>query len=326
MSERRRAPRVSRLHVPDRSLWTPEAAELYLKDDGSLNLDKDGNPNFLPRPVPTISPDNPVVDIPAFAADINSLFVSGAFSDIYLKRRVYIDHIDGMDVTTVVVIPVPLCEDIDHVQGLENYMKDGKKLDALGFSFCDSAERQMEIHREQHIVRTELYPSIPEVPHDIIRSHMTGHRLCLNLYKAALLCVNRGYGFTNRAESIMSGAVEPKNYDSTKLHEAQTYADIIDAEASRYFKKRSQKYRGAVNREKDKLLENMPDDSYFRAAGIEAVESRPARIVNILSKVATDQPWAYADFIRGRVDLQTAQNTHKNRIEQRVAREALLRA
>jgi hypothetical protein len=59
---------------------------------------------------------------------------------------------------------------------------------------------------------------------------------------------------------------------------------------------------------------------------MEALEARPARIINILSKVATDQPWYYADFIRGKVDFQTAQNTHKNRMERRIAREAMLRA
>lgn len=328
---RRMPPKVTRLHTPERALWTPEAAELYLDDNGYLSMDEHGKPRFALRPVPILSDEYPVVDVAALAEDISSLFVSGAFADIYEKRRIYVDHVDGMDVTTVVVLPVPLPDNVDHVQGLENYMQNGRKVDQLGYAFCDSPDRQMEIAQQPHMVKTEIYDRPAAVPPELQRNHMTSHRACLDLYKAAIVSVNRGYGYVNRAEAIKSGSTVPKIYNEARLNEirnSESYADIIDEQTVRYFRGHNKDYRKAVDLSKkalEKCVARMPEASPFFAAGTEALEARPARIVNILSKVATDRPWGYADFIRGKIDLQTAQNTHKNGMERRVTREAMLR-
>ena len=203
MSERRDTPpEVSRLFVPERHLWTPEAAEQFLDDDGNIRRNPDGTPDFELLPKPLVSEEYPVVDVEAYAHAIKGLFRPDAkIPRIYRKDISSKLAHNGMRATND-FIDLIVKDNREHVQQQKLYKEHGRIVDMQAFRFCDLAERSFVLQWLAHNAATHTFDDAPVPDEEIHGEHTTGERLKLELLDQAIIVSRRGRPFNQRLESI----------------------------------------------------------------------------------------------------------------------------
>jgi hypothetical protein len=320
MSERRdTSPQVSRLFIPEREFWTPEAAEIYLDDDGRLNFNPDGTPNFKPLDVPLIDADKfPIVDIPALVQSLDSLFVPDSpFPRIYKKDIEERLEEEGVEYSNDDDGYIRTGDNVDHVQEQKFYRLQRRVVDMAAYKFCDLSERKMRIPWLVHNVKTNIYNDVPAITDQkFMDDHVTGAVWSLAMLEAAVMMERRGHGFSARKKSLSSDEVMPNS-----PMEIRTRVDITAAE---HFREMSQKVKDVYRASLWLYAEKVPPESYFGQFVEQVTNSRPKGVIGILGQVATHDPWDYSPFLRGKLTMEQARNTQRNRHARRVIRESRL--
>ena len=309
------APRhdVSNSYIPGREFWTDEAAEMYLDDNGNLKTTKTGEFDFELRTVPLVDPDTrPVVDIPALALDLKSLFKPGyRFPRRYRKQYI---TADGTESTVIRRYD----DNIDHTQEVKLHKKSGNLNPEGFFAFCDNAERKMKVPQLAHVVKTNIYADtvVPDLEYS--KDHLRGANLSLSLYRAALLTDLTGWGFGIRRQSIQNGAIIPGSGINPRSN--------IDITTHEHFTKQHHKYMDAFDWHKENYLKYTPDTTIFADHKEVIAQSHPRNIARILAHVATSEPWDYSPYFRYNIEPTDINKRRKNIYKRRVATAEKLRA
>ncbi|OGL21904.1 hypothetical protein A2707_00935 [Candidatus Saccharibacteria bacterium RIFCSPHIGHO2_01_FULL_45_15] len=314
MMHRFDAPRhdVSNSYIPEREFWTDEAAETYLDDNGNLKTTKTGEFDFELRTVPLVDPDTrPVVDIPALAFDLKSLFKPGyRFPRRYRKH--YIDA-NGFESSMIRRYD----DNVDHTQEVKLHKKAGSLNPEGFFAFCDNPERKMKEPQLIHVVKTNIYADtiVPDLSYS--KDHLRGANLSLALYRAALLTDQTGRGFGIRRQSIQSGAVVPGSEIDPRSN--------IDKDTHEHLASLHRKYIYAFEWHKENYMAYTPDTTIFADHKEIIAQSHPKNIARILAHVATSEPWDYGPYFRHNIEPADINKRRKNTYKRRVATAEKLR-
>ncbi|RYX78921.1 hypothetical protein EON76_04400 [bacterium] len=308
------APRhdVSNSYIPEREFWTDEAAEIYLNDDGNLKRTESGEPDFELRTVPLVDIDaRPVVDIPALAFDLKSLFKPGyKFPRRYQKQQI---DMQGNEHTII----RRFNDNVDHTQEVKLH-KGSRSLNPGGyFAFCDNAERKMKLPQLAHNVKTALYADTVIPGFNYAKDHLTGANLSLALFRAALLTDQTGRGFGVRRQSIQSGAVVPgSEIDPRSNIDKNTHEHLSDLRL---------KYMYAFEWHRENYLLHTPDTTIFADHKETIAQSHPKNVARILAHVATSEPWDYSPYFRHNIEPADINKRRKNTYKRRIATAERLR-
>lgn len=318
MGERRHIRKeVSRLFIPERHLWTPEAAERFLDDDGNLRRTADGEFDFEPIEKPLIHPtEYPIVDIEEYAEAIKGLFVEKSkFPRVYRKDVSAKLAGVGIDLSNHELNDIAVHDNIEHAQQQKFYKSSGTIVDMDTWRFCDNPERTFVMQWLAHNVVTNVFADAPVPDKELMTAHTKGANLSLDVMDLAIVMLRRGHGFNMRLNSIQSGAVQP----GTELND-----DGCDEQTAEYFKELSTKVKDEWKRRLDTYEKEMPEMSYFNGLQEYVLNAKPKAVVSMLGRFVTRDAWALSPYFSGHTSFRGAQRAQLNRYARRVARDSRL--
>lgn len=320
-------PEVSSIFVPERHLWTPEAAERFLDDDGNIRRSSDGSVDFEPIPKPLISEDYPLVDVEAYARAIKGLFIPDAkFPRTYRKdisAKLAQSGLDASDNFVDLIVK----DNREHVQQQKLYKESGRIINMRAFRFCDLAERSFKLQWLVHNAATHVFGDAVVPEEEVYEEHIRGEESKVALLDQAIITNRRGRPFSLRLDDIRSGRVLPKSLEN--LEEEDETWDIAtispeqifarDKRAMEHFKHHSTKAKDTWKSAVDTFSKEMPNNSYYAPLREQLINARPKAVIAILGTVATRDPWHFSPFFSGRMTIEEAKRAQRNRYIERVA-------
>jgi hypothetical protein len=301
---------VSRLMLPERQFWTDDAAQRFLDDDGHLKTDIEP----LQKPLLDEGKYGSIVDIPALATQLRSLFAPGyrfPRTRVVEAERALTEN--GYTASKKTVAMVCMHDNVDHVQQQKLYK--GLEPDSDERRLCYSPERQWELPQRAHLVLTQLYEDLDVVDPDAARAHRIGAKLCLNLFEYAVLYQRRHYGVESRMRSIANGTVKPM---------ASAIIDGCDLYSREYFKESNKTIDQQYEANLLSFVTEMPEESYFDQLVEPIAQAEPHEVVAILGRVATPTPWRYSQYMRGGIDLDESLQAHSDHLAERTISDSRL--
>lgn len=294
---------ISNLMIPERRFWTEDAQRDFLDDNGQLKRD------FTPLDKPLLDKDkyDQIVDIPAFMAQLRSLFIPGhTFPKAHIRELRQKLEENKYYPTDKQLAIINLNDNIDHVQQQKLYAK--MDVDDDRRRLCYLPERQAVLPYRAHVTLTALYNDLDAIDPHVGRDHRVGAHLCSKMFESAVIHEQRDNGLNLRKQSLKNGRITP----------GTPIINGCDVLSNEYFRSMSKAIGEVYKATLWLFLSDMPEESYF-ARFVEPVSTAtPREIIDILGTVTTSTPWRYSRYLRGGVELNDSLQAHSDHQAQRV--------